>query len=146
MSRNSKAGPAERVQLAACFCRSLAWLAVRPWRSRWCVPLKRRAVSELHGVTIIFSHFRTLYWSHKLFVNLDIIIAVKEMYSPAGCISQGNSCGCRTYTDEKWTLGGKVSNNLTVSKVDEQINFIFKYHNNNNCKSRDTNQCHLTMK
>jgi hypothetical protein len=29
----------------------LTWLTLRPWRWSWYVPPKRRAVSELHGVT-----------------------------------------------------------------------------------------------
>jgi hypothetical protein len=39
----------------------LAWLTLRPWRWRWYVPPKRRALYELHGVrtqkTILFTTY-----------------------------------------------------------------------------------------
>jgi hypothetical protein len=34
-----------------CFCWYLAWLTLRPWRWRRCIPPTRWAVSELHSVT-----------------------------------------------------------------------------------------------
>jgi hypothetical protein len=40
-----------QAQLAACFCRLLAWLTLRSWKWMWYIASKYRVVSELQAVT-----------------------------------------------------------------------------------------------
>jgi hypothetical protein len=104
---------------AACIFWFLAWLTLRSWRWRRCVPPKRRTSSELHGVTTQ----KTVLFNHNLcqWQNIASCQIVRSQFSSVWAF----------YSDVPehfgwWVLNPRIVHMTNVCMCGERVNLSCK--------------------